>query len=298
MRRSPSRSRVSMLIAAVALLAISGVSLVSADSPKSGRSSGSSATGANPRQPHDFTDAYYRSNGLDPARIVGRPRGQLPNSTLDPAAPDSTHNNVRKLSTSCTWDSSGHAWYFTVSGIMFPNVFTSDAAGVRARQIADSYVLYDFPRAANAQYATFPKRQEAMTDLGHGYFSNNPLGIWRIAHVKYNPATIGTSDAQRRLGDIAQRNGTDVDGTPLIKTMSELNDLRSRNLVTVTLIPSDGSAGPPWFLCPIIEDPRNGAIAPDAFIDRTLRPNGQPNPGELIFTTGFNSLRKTGDFPH
>jgi hypothetical protein len=67
--------------------------------------------------------------------------------------------------------------------------------------------------------------------------------------------------------------------------------------VSVTAIPTDGSAGPPWFLCPVIEDPRDGAIAPDAHLTRALRADGTPNPGELIFKTNFDSLQRTGRFP-
>lgn len=292
-----SKSRI--VLAAMTLLALAGASLVNASGgdrreDRGNRNDKQLAS----RQPHDFSDAYYRAHGINPAALVGRPVGNPPNSTLDPVAPDANHTRVRDLQTSCIWDASGHPNFFTVHGIMFPSTFTNDLAGAAARQIADEYVLYDFPRAANARFATFPKRQEAMADLGHGYFSHDPMGMWRIAHVKFNPATIGTSDGQRRLSDLAARNGTDIDGTPIIKTMSDLNDLRGRNLVTVDFIPSDGSAGPPWFMCFVLEDPRNGAIARDAFLATSNRANGQPNPGEQIFTTTFNSLKNTGDFPH
>lgn len=245
--------------------------------------------------PFDFSDAYLRANGIEPTRLVGRPTGTGPNSTISPA-PDANHRNIRMLDHSATWDHSGKPWFFTVHGIIFPNTFTNDAAGVQARQIAESYLLYDFPRAANAQFATFPKRQEAISDMRNGYFSNNPLGIWKIMHVRYTPAAF-TPAGQQRLAELAARNGTDLDGTPLVKTLSELDDLRGRGLVSVTAIPTDGSAGPPWFMCPVLKDPRNGAIAADAHFTQTVRANGQPNPGEAIFKTTFDSLQRTGRFP-
>ncbi len=292
------KRRSSRVVLALSLTALAGVSLSLADGGKSGSGRAVSTSGVNARQPHDFSNAFYVANGINPAAIIGRPAGALPNSILDSRAPDANHNNVRLLQTSNTWDASGHPMFFTVSGLLSPSSFTPDLAGMRARQIANSYVLYDFPKAANVAFATFPKRQEAISDTRNGYFSNDPLGMWRIAHVRYNTAAFGTQDAQQRLADLAARNGTDADGTPLVKTMSELEDLRSRGLVTVTLFPTDGSRGFPWFICTVIQDPRNGAIAADAFEANALRADGTQNPGERVFSTTFNALQTTGDFPH
>lgn len=279
---------------------MAGLSVIASAGPDgiNGRGSGGDRVpGVNPRQPHDFSDSYYRANGIEPTRLVGRPTGTGPASTLDATAPDSRHTRVRMLEHSDTWDSSGHPWFFTVQGIVFPNTFTQDAAGQRARQIAESFRLYDFPRAANPQFATFPKRQEAVSDFSGGYFSNNPLGIWKIMHVRYTPAAFSTEEGRRRLDDLRRKNGNDADGTPLIKTKSEIESLQSRGLVTVTAIPTDGSAGPPWFLCPVLEDPRDGAIASDAHLTQALRADGTANPGEVIFKTTFDSLQRTGRFP-
>lgn len=297
-QRVPWRRAAACLLAAAPVLSIAIAAGPGSSHTRSGSGRADRApAGVNPRQPHDFSDAFYRANGIEPSRLVGRPTGAGEASTLDPAAPDADHTRVRMLETSDTWDGSGHPWFFTVHGIVFPSTFTDDAAGRRARQIAESFLLYDFPRAANPQFATFPKRQEAVADFSGGYFSNNPLGLWKIMHVRYTPAAFGTEDGRRRLDDLRRKNGTDVDGTPLIKTKSDIDDLRSRGLVSVTAIPTDGSAGPPWFLCPVIEDPRDGAIAADAHQAPVLRPDGAMNPGEQIFATTFNSLQRTGRFP-
>jgi hypothetical protein len=55
---------------------------------------------------------------------------------------------------------------------------------------------------------------------------------------------------------------------------------------------ADGGAV--WLICPTILDPRNGAIAVDAFIDQVLKPNGAPL--DPAFTNNFNCLQTTGDF--
>jgi hypothetical protein len=294
--------RLALLTAAIALASATVfASLASADDSRS-RSSRTNprnfdARIVNPSQPHGFTDAFYLANGINPVGLIARPALGQPGTALDAAAPDANHTALRLLDVSATRDGSGHPMFFTVHGIVFPNTFTNNAAGVHARQIAEQYKLYDFPRAANAQWSTFPKRQEAIADTSGGYFSNNPLGLWKIMHVRYVPAAMATAEGQRRLADMAARNGTDADGTPLLKTLSDIHDFQQRGLVTVQGVPTDGSAGPAWFMCPIIQDPRKGAIAPDATLTRTLGANGQPNTGELDFTTTFDALRLTGDFP-
>lgn len=290
------RALTRMALVALAGALVAGGMMVGSSAEATPRSA--RASGGNARAPHNFSDAFLRANGIEPTRLVGQRNGTPPNSVLDPMAPDAEHSRVRLLETSATFDDSGHPWFFVVGGVIFPNTFTNDAAGARARQIAEQYVLYDFPRAANARYATFPKRQEAVSDFRNGYFSNDPLGIWKIKHVKYTDAAFSTPEGRRRLADLAARNGTDLDGTPLMKTVSEIESMRSRGLVTVDSIPTDGSAGPPWFICTIVEDPRNGAIAADAFQVRTARADGTRNPGERIFDQYFDALQRTGDFPH
>jgi hypothetical protein len=53
--------------------------------------------------------------------------------------------------------------------------------------------------------------------------------------------------------------------------------------------------GAVWLICPAIPDPRNGAIAADAFLDQVFLPNGQPqNP---TMTANFVALQTTGQFP-
>jgi hypothetical protein len=93
---------------------------------------------------YDFTDAYYQQNGINPAAIDGRRQvGPL-------AAADTPiflyQRNVRALLTLPNYDHSGNAWFFTVLGGFNTSAFTADAAGQRARQIADSSVEYIFPR--------------------------------------------------------------------------------------------------------------------------------------------------------
>ena len=64
-------------------------------------------------------------------------------------------------------------------------------------------------------------------DTRNGYFSNNPLGLWlHIWSLHYR--AFNTSDGKKALADLQKKNGLALDGTPIIKTLSELENLLSK----------------------------------------------------------------------
>jgi hypothetical protein len=241
--------------------------------------------------PFDFSDAFYLENGINPAAIVGRPAGNPPGSIIDntPNGPD--FNNVRLLQANAAYDQSGHIIFFSVTGLLFPNAFLENEAGEEAFEAAEEFVVYEFPRASNPDGDVFPKRQDLIADLSGGYFSNDPLGIWQVNLIKYTDAAFNTAEGQETLAELAKDNGYDLDGTPLIRTKSEVQMLLDKGLATNFIPPIDGSAGLRWFFCPVIEDPRDGAIAPDAFLEVT---EGIEAAEE--FKAAFDCLQETGDW--
>lgn len=131
-----------------------------------------------------------------------------------------------------------------------------------------------------------------------GYFCDDLLGAWIVTYFWYtvDPANPGPVCGPI-LSQLGQQNGLSLDGTPIIKTADELNNDLEANGCGAEGKEDVGGAdgGAVWIVCPTIPDPRNGAIAPDAFLDQVRRPNGQPL--DPNFTTNFNSLQKTGFFP-
>lgn len=238
--------------------------------------------------PFDHSDAFYLERGFDPANIVGRPVGNPPNSIIDntPNGPD--YNNVRILSHAACYDHSGHPMFFFVTGLANESTFLTQ----EARETAEFYKVYEFPRSTNPNGAAFPKRQDFVADTRNGYFSNDPTGIWQVNLLKYTDAALNTPAGQAALADLAARNGYDLDGTPLIRTMSEVEDLLDDGYLVNFVPPADGSSGLRWFFCPIIEDPRNGVIAPDAFLGVT---GEGVLPAAQEFIDLFNCLQQTGD---
>ena len=238
---------------------------------------------------YDFTDTYYRQNGIDPAGIVGRREAVLPLATEDLPF-FSYQRNVRMLLTLPAYDHSGHAYYFTVLGGLTGTAFTNDSAGRRARSIADTSAEYIFPKRGTDPLGLGAFRQSVVLDMRNGYFSNNRLGLWIHTWVSFTDRALNTRDGQRALNDLAARNGRDLDGTPIIKTTSDIDNLFSRGYITKSVRP----LGDPlrYAICPVNESPRRGGIAPDQFLAYTTMLDGSPL--EPFLFQNFESLRLTG----
>jgi len=149
-----------------------------------------------------------------------------------------------------------------------------------------------------------------------GYFCDDILGMWIITYFWYTNAGFGphqTSQCGQMLAALGVKNGLSLDGTPIIKTADELNFLEGSR-VGSNPIPGFSGQQPPkpgctaegqenvggadggavWLICPAIPDPRNGGIAPDAFLDVVRLPSGSPL--DPAFLNNFNCLQITGKF--
>ena len=284
MSLSRATRAVATLCGALSLLAVAlGATPASAD--------GVDATGD--RVPiFDFTDAYYAAHGVKPDGLA-RPTGHDAISVVDDA-PSNHLRDVRVKLVLPAYDDSGDHEYFTVLGDLQPNAFTANAAGRAAKKLADASPVYVFPVRGADPTGVGNSRQADLVDMRHGYFSNNPLGIWVHIFVNWTPKAFDTSAGRSALKALAARNGLALDGTPIIKTLSDLDKMTSAGYVTQTKRPATATGR--YFICPVYKDPRDGAIAPDAFLVTVRRSDGTPLPAEQGFVDDFDSLRTTGDF--
>ncbi|MGB7926188.1 MAG: hypothetical protein WCF57_23305 [Pyrinomonadaceae bacterium] len=241
----------------------------------------------------DFTDAYYLKNGVNPASIVNRVNGTPPRSVIDNPF-FNFQRNVRMLRTNPAYNHSGAITYWSVMGDIFVAGFTNNAAGRKARQIADNMPLYVFPTRTGNPIGLGNNRQADIVDMRNGYFSNNPLGLWIHIWVSYTDRAFNTAEGRKALADLQKKNGLALDGTPIIRTLSELEGLFSKGLAAKRFRNPDGSEGPMYGICPVIKDPTDGGIAPDATLGVVLKPDGTPL--EPAFVSNFNSLQNTGDW--
>jgi hypothetical protein len=236
---------------------------------------------------YDFTDAFYLENGINPALIEGRMQPG-PNAVNDtPIFP--FQRNVRALLTLAAYDHSGNINYFTVLGGFSAAAFTPDAAGREAREIADSFIEYLFPKQGTDPIG-FDFRQSSLLDMRNGYFGEDPLGNWLHVWVNYTPRALNTRAGRRAVNEIARKNGRDFDGTAIIATLSDIESLLDKGLITLTERPDTDPLR--YAICPVIEDPTDGGIAPDQFLALPLRLDGTPV--EPAFQENFDSLQTTG----
>lgn len=205
--------------------------------------------------PFDFADDYYLQNGVEPTGILMRVGNadRNPNHwVIDSANADPTRNSVRVLETTGGFNASGTLIYYSIMGMLTPDSFTADAAGNRAQQIANAFRAFLFPRKQpDGTFKLDPglpnRRQDNVFDTRNGYFSNNPLGLWILSFVVYTDKAF-TPEGQKVLAPIAATNGTDLDGTPILKTADLIDNLTQQGLVELRTRPLDGSQGFPWVI--------------------------------------------------
>ena len=199
--------------------------------------------------PFDFSDNFYRANGINPDKIFERIEDDSFGGVAD-TAPDENFSDVRNISITGGFDSGGAPIFYSVFGKVFPDTYTPDAAGLEAMTIANQFRAFIFPKKDGNPLAPGGpnRRQDNLFDTRNGYFDNDPLGNWRLVFVRYTDAATNTLFGRRELRVIAQRNGRDLDGTPVIKRIIEIDDLAAKGLIQLQMRAPDGSEGFPWVL--------------------------------------------------
>lgn len=210
----------------------------------------------------DFSDDFYRKNGIEPTAIiarVGTPGVREADWAFDPSVTDPNRTSVRIRQITGGWDKDGNLIYYVVPGFITESTFTSDEAGQQARAFAEDFRAFLFPKTtrnpdgsiANVELSVaLPnRRQDNIFETKDRYSCENVLGLWLVAMVIYTQkgylAWVTPSDPNNRLlRDIARLNGTDLDGTPLLQRLAEIDELLSRGLIEIRTNPLPGGAPP------------------------------------------------------
>lgn len=167
---------------------------------------------------------------------------------MNEPAPNSNFSNVRIREPTGGFAHDGKLLYYWVPGKIMPDTFTDDAAGQAARELADNSRAFLFPRTGgNPLSPAFPnRRQDNLFDTRDGYFSNNPLGLWTITFVSWDGPKVEGPYCQEEMAAMSNDNGLDLDGTPVIRKVSEIENLDAMGCVTIRERAKDGSQGFPW----------------------------------------------------
>lgn len=246
------------------------------------------------QMPFDFSDDFYRKNGIDPDKLMSRITADGVKGVFD-TSPDADHNDVRNIEITGGFNAFGAVIYYSVFGMVTPETFTPDEAGRNAMVIGNQFHVFIFPLKDGDPFSPeFPnRRQDNIFDTRGGYFEKDPLGNWSLIFVSYTEAATNTLFGKRELRALAEINGSDLDGTPVIKRAREIEDFARKGLIQlqerVSGDASDtGAKVFPWVICPAIQNPNDGAITPDAFLVTTgVSPEVQEN---------FDCLQSTGEF--
>lgn len=242
----------------------------------------------------DFLDQYYFQNGVDASKIFGRRQVTGNENSVFDQPNFWFQRNVRAARINPAYSDNGTPTFWAVMSDVNNAGFTNDAAGARARELANRYVLYVFPTRTGNPIGLGNNRQADIVDLSGGYFSNDPLGLWIHIWISYTDKAFNTKDGQKALADLQRKNGLALDGTPIIKTLSDLNNLLSKGFAAKRFRNPDGSEGPMFGICPVMKDPRGGAIAASDTLAYVRNPDGTPLEPE--FLRQFTSLQTTGDW--
>lgn len=253
--------------------------------------------------PFDFSDAVYRAHGILPENIVLRvgdaSRGG--DFVVDNTNTDPNRTNIRTIETTPGTTGTSGLTYANIFGVLNSTSFERDSSGnltVRGQtafDTAERFRVFIFPKASNGSILDpfLPnKRQDNLFDTRDGYFSNDPLGMWVAVWVVYTPKAF-TSEGKKELDPIAATNGRDLDGTAILTSPSQIDNLAAKGLIELRTRPVNDPVFR-WVICPIPEDPRNGFIRKDAFIRDVRRADGTS-----VFPAlrkNFNCLQQTGDW--
>jgi hypothetical protein len=189
---------------------------------------------------------------------VGNPDRDPTTWVLDPSNTDPTRRGVRVKETTGGFDKDGNLIYYSIMGMMTPATFTNDTSGVRARELAESFRAFIFPKTprnpdytpGNVVLSPAPpnRRQDNLFETKTGYLCENLLGLWVLSFAIYTQQAFTTPEGRQALAVLAERNGVDVDGTPVIERLEEIDALTAQGLVELRSNPEIGGQGPRWVI--------------------------------------------------
>lgn len=215
-------------------------------------------------QPFQFSDAFYLENGIDRLAVLDHfvfPDAKFPTvcTTAGPLAfpcrtsletsPDpDVWNDVRVIETTVGFKHNGNWLSYMAPSKFVMASFLDNSAGDETFDICEEYRAFLFPLAAGIPDAPGApnRRHDNIFETNNGYFSNNPLGCWRLNFVAWDGPNVNSEDCQDEADDLADDNGVDKDGTPVITRLNDVEDLEEDGCVTVIQRPLDGSRGFPW----------------------------------------------------
>lgn len=216
--------------------------------------------------PFQFNDQYLLESGIDVQYTVDHYVYPDVNVARDgtrlETAPDARYNDVRVVETTGGYMHNGNLLFYLApsklmpervdeNGHAVPPSFTDDAAGDTQRTICNTYRAFLFPKANGQPLspASPNRRQDNIFETNGGYFSNNPLGCWRLTFVSWDGPQVASAKCEQHRDDLMEDNGPSLDtDTPIIKTLSTIDNLTADGCVRLRQREENGDDGFPWVI--------------------------------------------------
>jgi len=250
--------------------------------------------------PHDYTNRFYESNGVNPKAIIVRRTG-LDGLSVFGYTSNPNNSAVRVLITMPAYDQYGGLTFWYPLGELQYDGFTTDRIGAHTREFAKYFPIYVFPVPNVKSFNSITNgRQAALIDdswvKSSGLDSNlNPLGMRQIRIVSYTEKAFA-QDGFEMMDYFGKKNGFATDGTPLIRSFDDIQLLLKSELITADPIDPEirRPYGGQYAISPMIDVTTQGVIAKDAFLWMPSR-DGKWMPDEKMFLYQFNCMQKYGE---
>ena len=188
------------------------------------------------------------------------------------------NGGIRATQTTGGFDKDGNLIYYSIlAPIPDQRFFTSTndgGAGARAHTLANQFRAFIFPKQFKGgmmRFASCPvgtqlklpdgtpnpaaatcvvlapppgnRRQDNLFETKNTYFCGNLLGLWLIEMVVFTPES-QTPLGQQELAALVAKNGATLDGTPVFKTLGQIQQLVDAGFVQLVELPDDPHPGP------------------------------------------------------
>ena len=244
--------------------------------------------------PHDFTDAYYLMNGINPKTIIDRRTGTDGLSVLSNSS-NPFHTNVRIIATIPAYDQNGEMLFWYPLGELQDLNANDDQKAEQLREMAMRSPMYVFPDTTVIEFRTFANnRQAALMDNSWAATADrtvNPLGLRMVYIVHYTEKAFD-KESFEMMQYLRKKNGASANDTPIIRTLDDLRMLQKSEMVALDEMKTIGGK---FVMGPVITDPTRGVIAPDAFLWMATK-DDRHLPSEDLFVWQFHCLQKTGNW--
>jgi len=232
-------------------------------------------------RPFDFNDKYYEANGIFASTLTDRRNGSDGQSVFD-KTDDPRFTDVRITATMPGYADDGSPIFWNYYAGAGKESFSGDVSGGDAIALAYNYPIYVFPSSMLRD----TDRQSALIRMSNSYFEKNRIGISAVFMVEYTAST-ATKTGRATLKTLAMLNGVSLDGTPIIRTLEELETLSSQGLVSIRQAGADNSKRSSFAVAKVLEFADRGAITPDAFLVYVRESDGTPLDAEAHFISKF-----------